>query len=281
VVIIRPILISCVGYIIGIIWGLYFKISIALLFVIGLLVLLILRQFVINKNRKIVLKIGKYFKILFKTSCIIIFIASALIGNMYVKFLSNKAEKVYAFNSQSIGIKGTVVSNVEEKEYTYMYKIKVESINEKSYFDTYLIMYSDTGEFEFGDYISVNGDFSKPAGRRNYGSFDYRMYLKSQKIYGIVTANKINLLEKNKTSFLSTFSNNIKISMTKKINDLLQGEEAALLEGILLGVRENISNETEVSFKNSGMTHLLAVSGSHINYIILRNELPIYQGVST
>ena len=38
--------------------------------------------------------------------------------------------------------------------------------------------------------------------------------------------------------------------------------------GILIGEREDISEEIENNFKTSNLTHMLAVSGSHITYII-------------
>lgn len=52
------------------------------------------------------------------------------------------------------------------------------------------------------------------------------------------------------------------------MNKLLNVDESALCIGILIGDREQISEEIEDNFKNSNLTHMLAVSGSHVTYII-------------
>ena len=51
--------------------------------------------------------------------------------------------------------------------------------------------------------------------------------------------------------------------------NILEKEQGALCVGILIGDRENISDITEDNFKKSNLTHMLAVSGSHITYIIV------------
>ena len=51
--------------------------------------------------------------------------------------------------------------------------------------------------------------------------------------------------------------------------NILDEEQSALCVGILIGDREKISDITEDNFKKSNLTHMLAVSGSHITYIIV------------
>jgi ComEC/Rec2-related protein len=48
----------------------------------------------------------------------------------------------------------------------------------------------------------------------------------------------------------------------------LEGEEAALLAGLLLGEREQLSPDTVNAFKRTGTLHLLAVSGSNVGVVI-------------
>ena len=44
--------------------------------------------------------------------------------------------------------------------------------------------------------IIFTGEFEEPQIQRNYGGFNYKQYLKTQKIYGLVTTNKIEKVEK-------------------------------------------------------------------------------------
>ena len=68
----RPILIACVGYIIGIIWGLYLKISI-IPFNIFLYFII---YFLLKRWKKI-----RYFKILLKWNFLLIFFMTSILSN--------------------------------------------------------------------------------------------------------------------------------------------------------------------------------------------------------
>ena len=115
--------------------------------------------------------------------------------------------------------------------------------------------------------ICLEGIFKLPDLNRNEGGFNYRRYLNSQNIYGIITAktNSIILLEKNKTDFITKIKNTIEESFTK----LLPKDYAGIINGMLNGDTKNVSKKILKDFKNSGITHLLAVSGSNVAYIII------------
>ena len=52
-------------------------------------------------------------------------------------------------------------------------------------------------------------------------------------------------------------------------NLLLDEEKASLLTGILIGDKEAIEEEMQESFRDSNLTHMLAVSGAHVSYLLL------------
>ena len=57
-------------------------------------------------------------------------------------------------------------------------------------------------------------------------------------------------------------------TLTARIRQGLPGDEGALLAGILYGER-NLSKEARDAFRTSGMTHLIAVSGSNVMIVVL------------
>lgn len=77
----RPIIIMTVGYITGIIWGLYLKINI-----VPIIFLIILGFVLILKKYK---KIKKY------SSKIILFLIFLVISNFQINYLENKYNKLY------------------------------------------------------------------------------------------------------------------------------------------------------------------------------------------
>jgi competence protein ComEC len=55
--------------------------------------------------------------------------------------------------------------------------------------------------------------------------------------------------------------------VSKRISSIMPGDEGALLAGILYGER-GLSPEAATSFRNAGMTHIIAVSGSNITIVV-------------
>lgn len=197
-----------------------------------------------------------------------------LFGSIYVDILDKSYDRKYDAVLNDVEIKAVVITEPEEKEYKYIYTIKVKSINcENKYNNTKLILNvkkkEETKQIPaFGDEILITGNIESPKGARNYKGFDYRQYLKSKGIYGTVNVNKLTITGKNKVNFIEKFLNLVQNNMKKSLNNILKEDEAALCIGILVGVRTDISKKIEENFKTSNLTHMLAVSGSHITYII-------------
>ena len=250
-------------YIIGILIGLYLQISIVFLCLVIFIICIIICLHNINKRW-------------------LVFLCILLIGCMHIRLLNKNYEQKYSEVFGEIHIKAIVISEPADKDYKYIYTIKVEEINnDDKYENTKLILDIKKNSLQeempkFGDEIEIIGEFEKPNVARNYKGFDYRNYLKSKKIYGTVTANKYKVLRNNKIDGLSNIINSIQSNMKENINKVLNEEEAALCIGILVGDREAISEQTEDNFKKSNLTHMLAVSGSHITYIV--NALSILLG---
>ena len=146
-------------------------------------------------------------------------------------------------------------------------KIKALFSNKKYLLDVKIKNYNQ--KLEYGDVIEFNGTYNKPNLQRNYGGFDYSLYLKTQKIYGTFECGKISTISKNKGNLIK---NNI-ISFKEYIKSILRAnlseEEANLCIGLIIGDRTNLNENIEKDFKTSNLTHMLAVSGSHFVYIIL------------
>ncbi len=176
--------------------------------------------------------------------------------------------------SEQITLRGVIISDPEDKDYKYSYKIKVKELEGKSdCYNTKLIVELNKNKVgdevpEFGDEMILTGKFERPNSARNYKGFDYKSYLKSQKIYGTISTERYKIIGNNRADLASKVINSVQNNMKENINEILRNEEAALCIGILVGDREAISEKVEDDFQKSNLTHMLAVSGSHITYII-------------
>lgn len=264
----RPIFIIVIGYIIGIIWGLYFKTSIVSFYIL-LLAIYIIINFQYKKKKFKLLSIKRsfrYFKIIFKTNIILTIIISSFISNMIIKYQNNKYENLYN-DAENLELTAVVVSNKQEKEYYDRYKIK---ICEGKYKNTNLYLTVDKEkQLEYGDKILISGEFQEPESARNYKGFDYKQYLKTLKIYGTIKSESVKVLEENQANPLLQASNTVFLEIKNNIEKTYNKNISAIVEGVMLGYTDGIDEETRENFSSSNISHVLAVSGMHISYIII------------
>jgi competence protein ComEC len=122
-----------------------------------------------------------------------------------------------------------------------------------------------------GNYISVSGNYNKGRDRRNPYEFDYRKYLQLNDVDGILYSYNINdiaFINKN-IEHIPDFIFTARKSIDEQLKKLHNAKSAALIKGLVLGDKSEISYETRAEFINAGIAHILAVSGLHVGYILL------------
>ncbi len=122
-----------------------------------------------------------------------------------------------------------------------------------------------------GNLIKVTGIYRKGREMRNPGEFDYNKYLHSKYISGTISVYNIKNV---KILSANTFPvQNLIFNARKTIHGIITrlhtNEASALLSGLMLADRGDISFETKNHFINAGVAHILAVSGLHVGFITL------------
>ena len=273
----RPILIATIGYIIGIIVGLYLKISIVL-FYIPIAVIYFLIKKNKNENKKLKLfsikRYLRYIKIYINSNVLLIIIISSIISNSITILESKKYEVMYKelSSTENIALVATVISNKEEKEYYNKYKVKTKYKNKDLRF---YITVDKNKDIKYGDKIKLSGNYIQPESQRNYKGFDYSEYLKQLKIYGTIKCKNIEILKENDLNTIILLSNKIENDIESKAKRTLDKETSSIFLGIMLGKTQEIDETNKENFRNASMAHILAISGMHITYIIIGVNLTI------
>ena len=253
----RPICIASIFYMIGILVGLYLQISIALLSIVLVIVCIIM--YAITSDVK---------------KCVI-YVCICVVGIMQMHILENNYNGISSKIPEEVTIKALITSNASEKEYKYTYIVTVSEINgEKLEKGIQLMLNIKKNKIKkdapkFGNIVEITGTYEEPSTARNFKGFDYRQYLKSRNIYGTIDCEKYEIIATNKINVASNIVNYVQNNIKENMFNILDEEQSALCVGILIGDREKISDITEDNFKKSNLTHMLAVSGSHITYIIV------------
>lgn len=156
------------------------------------------------------------------------FIIFAFISNLQIRNLENKFNNLYE-GINDVKIVGTIISDRRETQYKAIYTVKVISINSnKKFKGTNLLIYVPKSQkIEYGDKIVTNGIYEKAKTARNYKEFNYREYLKSENIYGIVNVEKIEIVDKNDLNYLLIGINKIREKIKTNLDEIL-GKESYL-----------------------------------------------------
>ena len=201
----RKILVATIGYIIGIIMGLYCKISIVPFY---LLIYFITKLCTKKKNKFKLLSFRRYFryiKVIFNKNVIGIIIVFSIISNTIVLFENYKYDNLYnKLDEEEVNVSGVIVLKTNNK-----YKIKIVAIDNNTKYKNTCLYINTKINLENGDKVLLKGKFTLPSKRRNYKGFDYKEYLKTLKIYGTVKTNTIEVISKNNFSSMEHFMNGL------------------------------------------------------------------------
>lgn len=235
--------------------GLYINKGIALFLCVEILIYI-----VISNTRKT----KRYVKLLINKKIFIIFLIAQIISGIIVIQKENKFKKAYENIENIQAIVELETDGIQKENYTeYVIKI-VECESHPSIEKTKLKM-TDTKntQYQKGDILQIQGEYEKISSYKNKGVFNYETYLKKDNIYGKIKANKITLKQKTK--------NKIRISqkIKEKFKQNFEEKTANYFITIILGDKSELDKQIKENFQNGGISHLLAISGMHINCIVL------------
>jgi len=177
-------------------------------------------------------------------------------------------------NNQHFINKVYIIQGEIESKRIYSDKIKLVlnnlNIDSNNYSGKLLLTIKNRkSEYFSSQVIQFNSKMINPLGRRNPGAFDYAKYLHRKNIYKLCYQKKEDYPILIKSSGLSPFyiASKVKGKIFKMIDDSMTGEQANILKALIIGARDEINDKTEQLFINSGIIHILAVSGLHVGYV--------------
>ena len=115
-----------------------------------------------------------------------------------------------------------------------------------------------------GDRVRVTGVPERIPASANPGAFDTAAYYESEGIHWQMTAEQTELLDAGDDIWLS-FLEGIRGSCREQVAELLPEREAGILLAMLLGERSGVDQELKELYRQSGIAHILAISGLHVS----------------
>ncbi|MBR3229523.1 MAG: DNA internalization-related competence protein ComEC/Rec2 [Bacilli bacterium] len=178
----------------------------------------------------------------------IILLYSILILTIVLQLkLNNKQSK---YNNYTKEIKGTITEcKIKEDKTALIIKAKEKII----------VTYNNKYKCSLGDKIKTKGKIEVPENNRVFYQFNYKKYLLSKNIKNIFEASKIKTIKKN-TNIIYKIKNKI-------IKHIEKYKSKNYLKALILADAEEIDLNVKESYRNNGISHLLALSGMQITIL--------------
>ncbi len=174
---------------------------------------------------------------------------------------------------------GLINSDVFESEKYFKYEmvldaVLVDSVSRKVSGAIYLYVRKDSipDIIPYGTRLFVNGSYFEIDGPKNPNEFDYKRYLANKNIYAqaYVSRDEIVAVSREPENSLLKLAYDVRGASSQMIKDFIPGsQESAVLNALLIGVKDFLDNEIKSAYSSAGAMHVLAVSGLHVGIIYL------------
>jgi competence protein ComEC len=118
--------------------------------------------------------------------------------------------------------------------------------------------------YNYGDELLVKGKLETPQAVED---FDYAGYLANQGIYSTMLSPKITVTGTGHGWGPLGWVYDLRNRLSEAMAATLPEPQASLAQGMILGIRGNITPELQDNFIRSGTTHILVISGSQFNIV--------------
>lgn len=284
----RPIVILAVCFIIGILLSHFYFRSLASQFLLAMIIICALLLL------GLALVLFFYNKLISGYLLLFLFVILGLARHQYAEIQNNKymneiTNLIASKENSSDGINLSLVGSV--KEITTKTENRVSFVldkitflippdEEKISFNGKILVHADINSdrissmptFLFGDRIYLEGTLILPPVARNPNEFNYRTYLLSNGIFGILYCKKLRIVKTPNLTYIEKIqraASGMREYLRLMHNNNLPPVNAAFINGIVLGIKSELPEEIRQSFIDCSLLHILVVSGSNIAMVSL------------
>ena len=210
---------------------------------------------------------------------VLIGVVVIILGHFYYQYYNDRhqAKIIPEFYDQTVTITGTLRSMPDERFTTVKLTLQPETINGDSVdshiYDKVMITTSKPSSIRFGDHITVQGklepieSFVTTTGT----VFAYDDYLAIRDVYGTMYEPSITVGGRDNGFFIQVRTGLLQLRsyLREHLMNVIPMPESALFSGIMFGDQSLFSPELLDYFRNTGLIHIMVLSGSNIALLAL------------
>jgi len=187
-------------------------------------------------------------------------------------------ENHYSHHIPNDSTNNTVTFRIREKlkpgNFYDKYIVDVLKINDNSVSGKSLLnvqMDSTYKPFKIDDVLMTSSPLKELTHPLNPNQFDYKNYLEKQYVHYQIFTEPHSLFQlTSKSHTLFGYADKLRKTINNKLKNYhFKADELAIINALLLGQRQDISEEIYNSYTSAGAIHILAVSGLHVGIILL------------
>ena len=123
--------------------------------------------------------------------------------------------------------------------------------------------------YKYGDVLSLRGKIVIPEKLGNPYEFDYKKYLNSKNIVAQISTYDVEVVDVKKSNIFLKIIYSFKDRVSYRIDSIMPDRESNLFKSMLYGDDKFLDEDIKEDFEKSGLSHLLAVSGSNLAMIMM------------
>lgn len=202
---------------------------------------------------------------------ILLCLAAALGALLFAWQQTGGRGNLIAWVDQSVELVGTVVTEpILQKGGGLSYTVSAERVGEVPAKGKVAIQqWNEPTPVRFGERVRVAGRLQRPVGPKTPGGFDQAAYLARQGIDLTLKPSEVEGLGTGRLSLFQRGAVAARLRLEAALRGALPARDAALLAGLLFGTRSDLPEDVKQAFQESGVVHLLAVSGGNVAMILL------------
>jgi len=169
-------------------------------------------------------------------------------------------------NSSVVSAEGRVISAPQAVKNVKRFILKTSAVNGNAVNEKIIVNSPIAYSVSYGDIINIEGELKSPFSVSFPLVFDYQKYLARNEIYAILNISSFEYV-KSSPNAVKKFALAFRNDILEKIDACFKLPYSSILKSLVIGDKSALSQDIKDCFSNSGIMHILVVSGLHVGFI--------------
>ena len=198
----------------------------------------------------------------------IVYAFTLILLDAFGYFSHEKQSRLYKLtdNNADVSVEGRVLDVPQCVKNGKRFILKTSTVNGNAVSEKIIVNSPSGYSVSYGDIINIEGKLKKPFSSAFPLVFDYQKYLARNEIYAVLDIFSFEHIE-SKPNIVKKLAFAFRQDITKKIDTYFKRPYSDILKSLIIGDKSTLTQDTKNSFSDSGIMHILVVSGLHVCFI--------------